>query len=150
MDLGPHDIDWLAQVSGLPVVTKGVLHPQDARRCVDAGAAAVWVSNHGGRQLDFALPTALALADVTAAVGQDAEVYVDGGIRRGRHLLIAQALGARAVFWGRPPLLALAGGGEDGVVQLTEALLRDYTEARRLAGVAGDEDLRRDLLRPGL
>jgi 4-hydroxymandelate oxidase len=147
LDLGPHDIDWLRQVSGLPVVTKGVLHPQDARRCVDAGAAAVWVSNHGGRQLDYALPTAHALRDVVEAVGGEAEVYVDGGIRQGRHVLVAQALGATATFLGRPPLLALAAGGQDGVLQLWDALVREYVEVRRLVGAPSAEELTPELVR---
>src|SRR4051812_39128597 len=77
-DLGPQDVDWLAKRFGVPVVVKGVLHPADARRCVDAGAAAVWVSNHGGRQLDRAVATAHALGPVADEVGADAEVYVDG------------------------------------------------------------------------
>ncbi len=77
----PHDIGWLAGTTGLPVVVKGVLRPDDARRCVDAGAAAVWVSNHGGRQLDYAAATADCLAPVVDAVGAEVEVYVDGGVR---------------------------------------------------------------------
>ena len=101
-DLGPHDVDWLAATTGLPVVVKGVLRPGDARRCVDAGASAVWVSNHGGRQLDYAAATADCLARVVEEVGTEAEVYVDGGVRTGRHVVTALALGARASLR-RPP-----------------------------------------------
>ena len=147
-DLGPQDIAWLAQRYGLPVVVKGVLHPADARRCVEAGAAAVWVSNHGGRQLDRALPTAHALRDVAAEVAGDAEVYVDGGVRRGVHALVAGSLGADCVFLGRPPLFALAAGGADGVASLLERLASDLEEALRLAGQAAFAGLPQGLLAP--
>jgi 4-hydroxymandelate oxidase len=146
LDLGPQDIDWLATASGLPVVVKGVLHPVDARRCVDAGAAAVWVSNHGGRQQDFAVATAAVLADIAAAVDGRAQVYVDGGVRTGRHVAVAEALGADAVFLGRPPLLALAAAGEEGVVGLLGQLFQEYIEARRLLGTPLRADLARTLL----
>ncbi len=135
-DLGPQDIAWLAETSGVPVVVKGVLHPADVRRCIDAGAAAVWVSNHGGRQLDGAVATAEALAGVVDAAGDDAEVYVDGGIRAGRHVLAALALGARGVFLGRPALYALAAGGQAGVEQLFAELRAELLEALTLAGCA--------------
>lgn len=148
MDLGPHDIAWLTQRFGVPVVVKGVLHPADARRCVEAGAAAVWVSNHGGRQLDRAVPTADALGAVAEEVAGDAEVYVDGGVRRGVHALVAGALGARGVFLGRPPLYALAAGGADAVLTLLEGLAGDLEEALRLAGQTAFGALSRGLLWP--
>lgn len=132
-DLGPHDIDWLRTRTGLPVVVKGVLRPDDARRCVQAGAAAVWVSNHGGRQLDRAVATATALPAVVAEVGRDAQVYVDGGVRSGLDVLAALASGADAVFLGRSPVWALA-GGEEGVARLHAELLAETIEALRLAG----------------
>jgi 4-hydroxymandelate oxidase len=133
-DLGPHDIDWLRKTTGLPVVVKGVLRPADARRCVDAGAAGVWVSNHGGRQLDGAAATASCLASVAASVAGEAEVYVDGGVRNARHVLTALALGARAVFVGRPALYALAVEGAGGVTRLLDGLSEELVEAMRLAG----------------
>lgn len=133
-DLGPHDVHWLAEVTGLPVVVKGVLHPHDARRCVDAGASAIWVSNHGGRQLDYAASTATCLAAVVAEVGSSAEVYVDGGIRNARHALVALALGARAVFLGRLPVYALAAGGPDGVSRMFAELDEELREALALTG----------------
>ncbi|WP_435747089.1 alpha-hydroxy acid oxidase [Nocardioides sp. SYSU DS0663] len=132
-DLGPHDLDWLAERTGLPVVVKGVLRSDDARRCVDAGASAVWVSNHGGRQLDRARSTATQLPEVVAEVGDDAEVYADGGIRNGLDVLAALALGARGVFLGRPALWALA-DGEQGVARLHRDLRDEVVEALRLAG----------------
>jgi 4-hydroxymandelate oxidase len=111
-DLTPDAIGWLHEVTGLPVIVKGVLRDDDARTLVAAGAAAVYVSNHGGRQLDQAIATAGALPEIAAAVaGTGAEVYVDGGLRRAEHVLAALALGARAIFLGRPVLWALAAGG---------------------------------------
>ncbi|GGO78941.1 alpha-hydroxy acid oxidase [Nocardioides deserti] len=148
-DLGPHDLDWLRESTGLPVVVKGVLRPDDARRCVDAGASAVWVSNHGGRQLDRAVPTAAALPDVVDAVGADAQVYVDGGVRSGLDVLAALASGADAVFLGRPPVWALA-EGEAGVARLHAELLAETVEALRLAGCRRVADTRDLLAAPAL
>lgn len=135
-DLGPHDIDWLARVTGLPVVVKGVLRPDDARRCLDAGAAAVWVSNHGGRQLDYTAATVDMLAAVVAEVAGSSEVYVDGGVRNSRHVLSALALGAQGVFLGRLPLYAAAVDGAAGVGRMFAELHEELVEALTLAGVA--------------
>jgi 4-hydroxymandelate oxidase len=148
-DLGPQDVEWLAQQTGLPVVVKGVLRPQDARRCVDAGAAAVWVSNHGGRQLDYAAATADCLAAVVAEVGSSTEVYVDGGVRTARHALAALALGARGVFLGRLPLYALAVDGAAGVSRMFEELATELEEALTLAGCGSVTHVPSDLLRSG-
>ena len=133
-DLGPQDVDWLARATGLPVVVKGVLRPGDARRCVDAGAAAIWVSNHGGRQLDYSAATADCLAAVAAEVGTAGEVYVDGGVRQARHVLAALALGAQAVFLGRLPLYALAVDGPAGVERLLRELEVDLVDTLMLSG----------------
>lgn len=145
-DLGPQDVEWLAQVTGLPVVVKGVLRPQDARRCLDAGAAAVWVSNHGGRQLDYAAATADCLAAVVDEVGDSAEVYVDGGVRTARHALASLALGARAVFLGRLPLYALAADGADGVARMFEELAAELQETLTLAGIGSVTEVPAGLL----
>lgn len=131
-DLGV--IEWLSRVSGLPVLVKGVLRGDEAVRCLDAGAEGVLVSNHGGRQLDRALPSALALAEVVDAVAGRAPVLVDGGLRSGLDALIALALGARAVLVGRPVLWALASGGEDGVHDLLAAIRDDLAHAMALTG----------------
>src|SRR4029077_13543635 len=88
-DLSPDDVTWLRERAGVPVVVKGVLRGDDALRCLHAGADAIWVSNHGGRQLDRAVPTAHALREVAAAVGDRCEVYVDGGVRSGLDALAA-------------------------------------------------------------
>lgn len=148
VDLGPHDIDWLRKTTGLPVVVKGVLRPNDARRCVDAGAAAVWVSNHGGRQLDRTAAPADCLAGVVATVGDEAEVYVDGGVRNASHGLAALALGASGVFLGRSPLYALAVGGSEGVTRLLDGFHEELVEAMRLAGCNSLHAITPELLAP--
>jgi len=146
--LTPDDIGWLAGLTDLPVVVKGVLRADDALRCVDAGAAGIVASNHGGRQLADAPATADILGEIADAVGDRAEVYVDGGIRRAPDVVKALALGARAVLIGRPSLWALAAGGADGV----SALLRWYdSELRRamaLCGASTVNQLDRSLVRP--
>jgi 4-hydroxymandelate oxidase len=153
VDLTPDDIGWLRDATGLPVVVKGVLRADDARDFVSAGAAAVQVSNHGGRQLDQAVATADALPEIVAAVeGTAAEVYVDGGIRRAEHVLAALALGARAVFLGRPVLWALAAGGpagqggSDGVTSLLAGLTDDLVHAMMLAGARSIAEIDADLV----
>jgi 4-hydroxymandelate oxidase len=146
-DLGPDDIGWLREHGGVPVVVKGVLRGDDARRCLDAGAEAIYVSNHGGRQLDRAVSTTEALVDVVEAVGERAEVYVDGGIRSGLDALAALALGARGVFVGRPTLHALAVDGARGVQRLLTELTDELRQALELAGIGTPGDAP-DLLRP--
>lgn len=148
-DLSPDDIGWLAGETGLPVVVKGVLRADDARRAVSAGASAVWVSNHGGRQLDRVVSTAQALPAVTQAVGSTAEVMVDGGVRHGLDVMAALAMGARAVFVGRPAVWALATGGALGVTRLLDTLAEELAEGMRLVGVATLADLSADLVAKG-
>ncbi len=145
--LTPDDIGWLADLSPLPVVAKGVQRADDAVRCIEAGAAAVVVSNHGARQLADAPATADILAEIVDAVAGRAEVYVDGGVRRSPDVVKALAVGARAALVGRPSLWALATGGAGGVA----ALLRWYeSELRRtmaLCGAATVEAIDRSLVR---
>lgn len=140
MDLGPADLAWLREVTGLPVLVKGVLRPDDALRALSSGAEAVWISNHGGRQLDQAVATAHVVAGVRASVGDQAQVYVDGGVRSGLHALVALALGATAVFVGRALFYALAADGEEGVVRALRELEEELHEALRLAGCANLAD----------
>jgi 4-hydroxymandelate oxidase len=128
-------------------VAKGVQRADDAVRCVDAGAAAVVVSNHGGRQLADAPPTADILAEVVDAVAGRAEVYVDGGVRRAPDVVKALALGARAALVGRPSLWALATGGSEGVAGLLRWFESELRRAMALCGVATVEGIRRDLVR---
>jgi len=127
------DIGWLGAVSGLPVLVKGVLRADDARRCLDAGAAGLVVSNHGGRQLDRAIPPAHALREVVAAAG-GAPVLVDGGVRSGLDVLTALALGAAGVLVGRPFAWALATGAAAGVQQLLGAFDDELAHVLGLAG----------------
>jgi 4-hydroxymandelate oxidase len=129
------DIERFAEVSDLPVVVKGVLRGDDATRCVAAGASAVWVSTHGGRQADPAVASAEALPEVVAAVGADAEVYADGGIRSGSDALTALALGARAVFLGRPTAWGLATGGADGVARVLGGLTEELAHTMAVCGL---------------
>lgn len=142
------DIAWLHELSGLPVVVKGVVRGDDASACVEAGAAAVWVSNHGGRQLDGCIPTAQALPEVVAAVGDVAEVYVDGGIRRGVDVLRALALGADAAFIGRPAVWGLTSGGAEGVERVLEGLTAELELAMALAGARTIDEITPDLIAP--
>ena len=127
-------IEWLGARSGLPVLVKGVLRGDAADDCIAAGATGVIVSNHGGRQLDRAIPSALALAEVVKAVGGRVPVLADGGIRSGVDAMVALALGASAVLVGRPVLWALAAGGSDGVCDAVEALTDDLRHTLALAG----------------
>jgi len=136
MDLGPQDLRWLGAVTGLPVVVKGVLRADDAQRCAASGARAVWVSNHGGRQLDRTVATALCVRAVREAVGDAVQVYVDGGVRSGLDVLLAVALGADAAFVGRPLFHALAAGGDDGVTRALAEIGSELVESMRLSGCA--------------
>ena len=139
-------IGRLAQASGLPVLVKGVLRADDALECVRAGASGVVVSAHGGRQLDRVIPVPLALAEVAEAVAGSVPVLVDGGLRDGRSVLSALALGASAVMIGRPVLWALTCGGSAGVAQLLSLLTEDLLEAMRLSGVCRPGQLDRSFV----
>jgi isopentenyl diphosphate isomerase/L-lactate dehydrogenase-like FMN-dependent dehydrogenase len=128
------DLAWLGGLSDLPLVVKGIIDPADAVLAVEHGAAAVWVSNYGGRQLDRSPAGIDALERVVDAVAGRAEVYLDGGIRRGTDVVTALALGARAVFIGRPYQYALAAGGEAGVTRCVEILEAELRIAMILLG----------------
>src|SRR5581483_11594574 len=140
------DLEWLVKRCPLPVVVKGVLRGDDAARCVDCGVKAIMVSNHGGRHLDTTVTTAEVIAEVAGAVGRRAEVYVDGGIRRGTDVLKALALGARAVLLGRPPLWGLSVGGADGVAAVLEHFREELVRAMQLCGAASLADITPDLV----
>jgi 4-hydroxymandelate oxidase len=145
-DVTVDDIARLGEISGLPVLVKGVLRPDDARACLDAGAAGVVVSNHGGRQLDGAVPSAWALPEVADAVGGGGLVLVDGGVRTARHVLAALAMGAHAVLIGRPVLWALAVEGADGVGRLLRRLADDLAVQLALVGCRDVSDAAPDLI----
>lgn len=143
--IGFDDIGWLAQTAGLPVVVKGVARGDDALRCIEAGASAVSVSNHGGRQLNDGVATVDALAEVVDALAGRGEVYVDGGIRRGADVVKALSIGATAVMVGRPVLWALATGGTDGVVELFDWLGGEVRRTMALCGATAIDQLDRSL-----
>ena len=138
------DLAWLRGLSDLPLVVKGILDPADALRAVDHGADGIVVSNHGGRQLDRAPASIDALEPIVDAVAGRAEVYLDSGVRRGTDIVTAIALGARAVFIGRPYLYALAAGGEAGVARCVEILEAELRIAMQLLGAPTVAGLTRD------
>ena len=145
--------DWaaferLAAESPLPVVVKGILRADDARRAVERGAAAILVSNHGGRQLDRAPATIDALDPIVQEVAGSVEVYLDGGARRGLDVVTALALGARAVFVGRPYLYALALDGERGVARALGLLESELRIAMALVGAPRIDAIDGGLLDP--
>ena len=127
-------LDWIRSITTLPLVVKGILTAEDALLALEHGVAAIIVSNHGGRQLDGAVSGAEALPEVVDATAGRAEILVDGGVRRGTHVLKALALGAVAVLVGRPYLWGLAVNGEAGVRDVLEILRRETTLAMALAG----------------
>ena len=127
-------MDRLRETTRLPIVLKGILTREDARRAVDHGARGIVVSNHGGRQLDGAPASLDALTEVVEEVGSELEVYFDGGIRRGSDIVMALALGAKAVGLGRLVLWALAAGGEGGVSKLLSLLKTDLATVMALTG----------------
>jgi 4-hydroxymandelate oxidase len=128
------DVEWLAGATRLPLLLKGVLHEADARQAASLGVAGLIVSNHGGRTLDTAVPTAWALPRVVDAVNGNVPVLVDGGIRRGTDVLKAVALGARAVLIGRPYMHALACAGAMGVAHVLRVLRDELETAMALSG----------------
>ncbi len=142
------ELEWLVQRSPLPVIVKGVLRADDAVRCVESGARAIMVSNHGGRHLDTTVTTAAAIGEVAAALSGKAEVYVDGGIRRGTDSFKALALGARAVMIGRPAIWGLAVRGPDGVKDVLEHLRIELVRAMQLSGAATLMDISPDFVVP--
>lgn len=142
------DLEWLVQATRLPVLLKGVLHPQDARDALAAGARGLIVSNHGGRTLDGAAATAEALPRIADRVAGAAPVLVDGGIRRGTDVLKAMARGASAVLVGRPFAWGLATAGPVGVAHVLRLLRDELEAAMALSGVADLARLPADLVLP--
>lgn len=139
-------LDWLRRVWDGPLVVKGILSARDAAEAVRRGADAVYVSNHGGRQLDSSPATLDVLGSVVEAIGDRAEVLLDGGVRRGEDVVKARALGARACLVGRPWYLALAAGGEAGVTRMLDVLARDVDRTLALVGVPRIDDVTADAL----
>lgn len=141
------DAKWMKEAWGGPFAIKGIARPDDALRCVHAGADAVWISNHGGRQLDTAPATIDTLADIVAAVDGQAEVILDGGIRRGTDIIKALALGATAIAVGRPYLFGLGAGGQAGVERALDILVSALERDMALVGATRLSDLTPDFVR---
>ena len=131
------DVAWLREIWSGPLILKGILHPDEARAAIDHGVDGVIVSNHGGRQLDGALPAIRALPGVVEAAEGRIPVLIDGGIRRGSHVVKAVALGATACLIGRPHLWGLAVAGEAGVAAVLEIFRRDIDRVLALGGWDG-------------
>ncbi|GLW94451.1 alpha-hydroxy acid oxidase [Actinokineospora globicatena] len=141
------DLAWLRDTTRLPLVLKGILTAADARLAVDHGVDGIVVSNHGGRQLDSAIPAIDALGEIAAEVDRAVPVFVDGGVRRGTDVLKALAIGAAAVFVGRPVLHGLAVAGAAGVTGVLSTLRAELEEAMVLSGTPALTDIGPALVR---
>ncbi len=141
------DVAWFRERWDGPLVIKGVLHPDDARRAVSLGTEGIIVSNHGGRQLDHAVSSIRALEPIVDAVGSEAEVFVDSGIRRGSDIFKALALGARACLAGRPFVYGIAAGGETGARRAATILTEELRSTMGLAGCGSVAALDRSWIR---
>jgi 4-hydroxymandelate oxidase len=140
------EVAWLRSITTLPILVKGIVRADDAKRAAEAGASGIVVSNHGGRQLDTAPATIDVLASITQAVGNRIDVLLDGGIRRGTDVVKALALGARAVQIGRPVLWGLATDGQRGVADVFNILQRELDVAMALCGCRSLDEITPDLV----
>ena len=140
------DIEWLCSLTNLPILIKGLIHPDDARQAVECGASGVVVSNHGGRQLDTAQATIEALPQIIDVVAGRIEVFIDGGIRRGTDVIKAIALGAKAVLLGRPILWGLALDGDQGVIRVLNLLRNELDVSMALCGCTCIGEIKRQLI----
>ncbi|KAK8400935.1 hypothetical protein O3P69_002601 [Scylla paramamosain] len=140
------DVAWLKSITKLPLVLKGILTREDAILGVEAGAAAIWVSNHGARQVDGVAPTMEALPEVVEAVSDRCEVYVDSGFSQGANIFKALALGANMVFMGRPLLWGLACGGEDGAWSVLDTVRTELESTMALSGCPTVPDITRAMV----
>jgi len=144
------DIAWLRQNTTMKIVVKGVHSPEDALAAVRAGVDGIWVSNHGARQLDTVPATIEMLPDIVRAVAGRVEVYMDGGVTRGTDVMKALALGARAVFVGRPVLWGLAHSGEEGVYNVLKLLNEELVLGMKLAGCTSLTDLKPSMIKTAM
>ncbi|XP_019621696.1 PREDICTED: hydroxyacid oxidase 2-like [Branchiostoma belcheri] len=135
------DVAWLRSISTLPIILKGILTAEDARLAVQQGVDGILVSNHGGRQLDGVPATIEALPEIVEAAGEKLEVYMDGGVRTGTDVLKALALGARAVFIGRPAVWGLCYKGQEGVAKVLNILKEELSLAMALSGCSSLGDI---------
>jgi lactate 2-monooxygenase len=141
------DLEWLRDETELPILLKGILHADDARRAVQAGVDGLIVSNHGGRQVDGSIGALDALADVGEAVGGELAVLFDSGVRTGADVFKAPALGAQAVCVGRPYVYGLALDGQAGVEQVLRCLLAERDLTLGLSGCTAPDEVHAGLLR---
>lgn len=141
------DLQYIRMQTSLPILLKGILHPDDARLALEHGVDGIIVSNHGGRQVDGALPAIEALPDIVDVVNDQIPVLMDSGIRRGSDMVKALSLGAKAVLLGRPYMYGLALAGEEGVKQVLRNLLADFDLTMALSGKRSVDELNRDLLK---
>ncbi|XP_057315497.1 2-Hydroxyacid oxidase 2-like isoform X2 [Hydractinia symbiolongicarpus] len=140
------DVDWLRTVTKLPILLKGILTREDALEALKHDVQGIIVSNHGGRQLDGVSSTIEALPEIVHAVNGKMDVYLDGGIRKGTDVFKALALGAKAVFFGRPAIYGLAYNGKEGVEKVFQMLKDEFERAMLLAGCASLADITPDMV----
>lgn len=140
------DLDWLASITSLPILVKGILRPDDAHKAIDHGAAGVVVSNHGGRQLDTTPAAIEVLPRIIDELGYTGDVLIDGGVRRGTDILKALAMGAKGVMLGRPALWGLAVDGEAGATHVLDILKAEFDRALALSGCCRVSDITPDLI----
>jgi lactate 2-monooxygenase len=141
------DLEFIKAQTSLPILLKGILHPDDAKLALEHGVDGIIVSNHGGRQVDGAIPAIEALPDIVDVIKGEIPVLMDSGIRRGSDMIKALALGAKAVLLGRPYMYGLALAGEDGVKQVIRNLLADFDLTMALSGKRSVAELSRDMLK---
>jgi lactate 2-monooxygenase len=141
------NLEYIKSQTSLPILLKGILHPDDAKLAIEHGADGIIVSNHGGRQVDGAIPAIEALPDICDVVKDEIPVLMDSGIRRGSDIVKSLALGAKAVLIGRPYMYGLALAGEEGVKQVLRNIIADFDLTLALSGKTSARELDRDLLR---
>jgi L-lactate dehydrogenase (cytochrome) len=149
LSLSWKDVEWIKQRWDGKLIIKGIMDADDARHCVEAGADALIVSNHGGRQLDGAQSSIGALPAIVDAVGKDIEVHMDGGIRSGQDVIKALALGARGVYIGRPFLYGLGAMGEQGVTRCLEIIRNELDLTMAFCGLRDVAQVGKNILLPG-
>ncbi len=146
--LSPRDVEFIANYSGLPVFVKGVQCASDAHKAIESGAGGIWVSNHGGRQVDGGRPAFDSLKEVADAVNKQVPIVFDSGVRRGAHVFKAIAEGADLVAIGRPVIYSLALGGSQGVHQIFDFFREELAKTMQLAGTQTIEDIKKATLSP--
>lgn len=146
-DLGPEDVKWIAEYTNLPVIVKGIQSPRSAELALEAGAQGIWVSNHGGRQLDGGPASFDSLELIAQTVNQRVPIIFDGGVRRGQHVFKALAQGADLVAIGRPATYGLALGGASGVQAVFDHLKKDLEMVMQLSGTKTIKEIKQSTLR---